>query len=235
MAWKIIRSSLVLAVLLLAAYGLFRLLKAEPPRSREPFYERTETDIVALPHVTRGDILSQFKMITVERQYKIPVRGTTYKPMPSPEKDGAWGNLSQGIFGKRERVPGTTQNLVYEMVTTATVGMDLSKLQDVDIQNADRVTTITLPEPEVIAIVHDAAASRIYRQDRPTLPFVGNPANLLQQMQVKGEQRHRREAEEDEALMAQARATAQANLKRLLTSIHPGRDIVFNYRSPQVK
>lgn len=226
----------LLLLVVLAAYGIYKLMPLwQPKPEQESFVHRTETVVTPLAPISRGDILSQFKLITVERQYRIPVKGTTYKPMPSPEKDGAWGNLSQGIFGKMKRVPGTTQNLVYEMVTTATAGLDLSRLQESDIVNGDRETTITLPRPEIISIVHDTASSRIYSEDRPALPFIGNPAGLLQEMQRKGEQRHREEAMTDEGLLLKAQRSAQDNLGRFLKGLHPGREINFLFKEPEQK
>lgn len=229
---RILRLVSALLILILAAIGLVRLLADRGGKGVSGDSD-TVTIVTPLAPVSRGQILSQFKLITVERQYRIPVLGTTYKPMPNPERDGVFGEVSQAVFGKRERVPGTTQNLVYEMVTTVTAGIDLGKLKELDIANGATVTTITLPLPEVIAVIHDAGSSRIFSQERPTVPFVGNPATLLEEMQKRGEKKHRLEAMHDEALMSRARRNAEESLLGFLKSLHPERQVVVQFSAEQ--
>jgi hypothetical protein len=155
--------------------------------------------------------------------------------MPNPERDGALGRVTKAFFPHTERIPGTTQNIVYEMVTTVTAGVDLSKLQDADVVNSDRDTTITLPAPEVISVSHDNAASRIFRQEQPNMPYVGNAASLLTDMQKKGEQRHWEEARKDDALLYRARTTAQQDLQKFLNATHPGRTIHLQFKENKVQ
>jgi hypothetical protein len=227
---RIVRQLMVVLVLLLAGYGTYKLMHPVAGPGVQSSLQRTETIVKTLPPISRSEILSQFKLVTVERQYRIPVMGTTYKPMPNPERDGALGRVTRAFFGKRERIPGTTQNIVYEMVTTVTAGIDLSGMQDGDIQNSDRETTISLPPAQVLSVSHDSKQSRIYSQENPSMPFVGNAANLLTDMQKRGEQRHWEEARRDEALLYRADVTAEEDLRKLLTPLHPGRTIHFEHR-----
>lgn len=183
----------------------------------------------ALAPISRGDILSQFRLITVERQYTIPVMGRSYKPLPGAGQ-GVVGQIARDIFPNRDSIPGTTTNIVYEMTTTVTMGIDLAKLADADIQNGDATTTITLPEPEIISIQHDQTKSRIFSQDKPTLPYLDNSANLLAELQKTGEAKHRAEAELDEALQAKARTEARDSLGEFLRKVHPGRELQIEFR-----
>jgi hypothetical protein len=201
------------------------LLRPSHPGSGE---QKIET--AALSPISRGEILDEFRLITVERQYRIPVIGRSYKPLPDAATGGVLGQIAKDILGDRKSVPGTTTNLVYEMVTTVTVGIDLGKIADGDIQNGDRVTTITLPAPEVMAVVHDATQSRIYAKDRPRLPYMDNSAALLEELQRTGQVKHRLEAENDEALMTRAESKAREALKGLLEKVHPGREVQIFFR-----
>ncbi|MGI8905762.1 MAG: DUF4230 domain-containing protein [Candidatus Sumerlaeaceae bacterium] len=228
---RIARQLSILLILLLAGYGIYKLINPIPRTAEPGSLRRTETIVNTLPPISRSEIVSQFKLVTVERQYRIPVIGTTYKPMPNPQRDGAMGRVSQALFGKRERVPGTTQNLVYEMVTTVTAGIDLSSLQDSDIVNGERETTITLPAVEVLSVSHDSTKSKIFSQESPNMPYVGNAATLLTDMQKRGEIRHWEEARKDDALLYRARVTAEQDLQKLLGPTHPGRQIHFVFRT----
>lgn len=204
-------------------YTLFR-----PQRAGTSGAQQFQT--TALGPISRGDILSQFRLITVERQYRIPVIGRSYKPLPDAVIGGVVGMLARDLLGQRDSVPGTTTNLVYEMVTTVTVGIDLAKLQDGDITNGDRLTTLTLPKPEIIAVVHDPTKSKIFSRDTPKLPYLDNSAALLTELQRTGTLKHRAEAENDEALMAKAEDEARRSLKGLLEKVHPGREVQILFK-----
>lgn len=228
---RVVRQLSIVCIVLMAGYGVYKLLQPVNPPAGPGSLRRTETVIDnTLPPISRSEILSQFKLISVERQYRIPIVGTTYKPMPNPERDGALGRVTRAFFPKTERIPGTTQNIVYEMVTTVTAGVDLSGLKDTDIVNGEKDTTITLPAPKVLSVSHDSAKSRIFRQDQPNMPYVGNAASLLSDMQKRGEQRHWEEARKDDALLYRARTSAQEDLHKLLAPMHPGRELHFLFR-----
>lgn len=212
-------------IVLLALYGLYSLFRGTP--STQPT-QKLETR--ALAPISRGDILSQFRLITVERQYQIPILGRSYKPVPLPGEGGVMGSITRDVFPNRDSIPGTTTNIVYEMTTTVTMGIDLAKLTDKDIRNSDTVTTITLPVPEIISIQHDQSKSRIFSQDKPTLPYLDNSANLLAELQKTGEAKHRAEAENDEALQTKARTEARKSLTEFLRKIHPGREILIEFK-----
>ncbi len=224
---RTLRQVSVFLILLLATYGLYRIINPANTKREPGSLSRTETIVTTLPPISRSEILAQFKLVTVERQYRIPVEGSTFKPMPNPERDGALGRVTRALFGNRQRVPGTTQNIVYEMVTTVTAGIDLAGLKDADIQNSDHESTITLPAPQVLSVSHDSARSKIYKQDQPNMPYVGNAATLLTDMQKRGEQRSWDEARKDDALLYRARSTAEEDLRKLLTPLHPGRSLHF--------
>ena len=224
---RVLRLISALLIIILAAFGLYSLLRGRPGQTPARVMET-----VALSPVSRGEILNEFRLITVERQYRIPVLGRSYKPLPDPGS-GVMAQFTRDLLGGRESVPGTTTNLVYEMVTTVTVGIDLAKLKDSDIQNAETVTTVTLPTPEVISVVHDPTKSRIFAQDRPALPYLDNSAQLLEELQKTGNLKHRAEAEADEALMAKAKDEAQQSLKGLLEKVHPGREIRILFEPEQ--
>lgn len=217
--------------MLLALYGLYTLFRGKKEGGQEQKIETT-----ALNPISRGDILAQFRLITVERQYVIPVLGRSYKPLP-PAGGSVMGQLTRDLFNGRDSVPGTTTNIVYEMATTVTMGIDLAKLQDSDIVNGDTVTTLTLPAPEIMSIQHDQGKSRIFAQDKPVLPYLDNSAELLAQLQKTGVAKHRAEAENDEALMARAEGEARANLQGFLNKVYPGRDvqILFKEKNPLPK
>lgn len=218
---RLLRLGTAWIIFLLALYGLYTLFWG---RGRGGGAEQ-KIETRALAPISRGDILSQFRLITVERQYRIPVLGRSFKPLPSAGEGGVWGQISRDIFAGRDSVPGTTTDLVYEMTTTVTVGIDLAKLKDEDIVNGDEVTTISLPQPEIIAIQHDQANSAIFAQNKPVLPYLDNSATLLAELQKTGLAKHRAEAEHDEALMAKAKSEARDSLTEFLNKIQPGRDI----------
>lgn len=213
-------------IIVLALYGLYTLFrpKGEPGPSHK-------FESVALSPISRGEILNEFRLITVERQYRIPVMGRSYKPLPDTGRSGILGQVARDMLGGRDSIPGTTTNLVYEMVTTVTMGIDLAKLGDQDIQNADTVTTLTLPRPEVIAVVHDPTKSQIFARDSPTLPYMDNSAALLEELQRTGTVKHRAEAENDDMLQARAQDEARRQLKSLLEKIHPGREVQILFKS----
>jgi hypothetical protein len=221
----LLRFVVAVIIVILALYGLYSLLRPQQPGSSGQTIET-----VALSPVSRGEILQQFRLITVERQYRIPVIGRSYKPLPDAATGGVIGLLARDLLGDRKSVPGTTTNLIYEMVTTVTVGIDLAKISDADIQNSERETTITLPAPEVMAVVHDATQSRIFAKDSPRLPYLDNSATLLEELQRTGQVKHRAEAENDEALMARAETKAREALKGLLEKVHPGREVHILFR-----
>ncbi len=210
----------VIIILILALYGLYALLRPTEPRGTGQTIETA-----ALAPIARGEILDEFRLITVERQYRIPVIGRSYKPLPTAATGGIVGRIARDILGDRDDVPGTTTNIIYEMVTTVTAGIDLAKVREQDILNGDRVTTITLPAPEVMAVVHDAMQSRIFAQDSPRLPYLDNSGKLLEELQRTGQVKHRLEAENDDALMAQAENKAREALKRFLEQVHSGREV----------
>lgn len=216
-------------IIVLAFYGLYSLFR---PRGEPGPAQKFES--VALAPISRGEILSEFRLITVERQYRIPVIGRSYKPMPDTSRSGVLGQIARDMMGGRDSIPGTTTNLVYEMVTTVTMGIDLAKLRDEDIQNNDTVTTLTLPNPEVIAVVHDPTKSQIFSKDSPTLPYLDNSAALLEELQRTGTIKHRVEAEGDELLQARAQDEARRQLKGLLEKVHPGRDVQILFKSDKI-
>ena len=222
---RLIRVLTAWIIILLALYGLYSLFRGSRSGDNGQRVEAT-----ALGPISRGDILNKFRLITVERQYRIPVMGRSFKPLPAPGQGGVMGQITRDILGSRDSVPGTTTNLVYEMVTTVTMGIDLAKLQDADIQNSDTITTLTLPAPEVLAIQHDQANSHIFAQNKPVLPYLDNSAALLAQLQKTGEEKHRAEAENDEALAARAKSQARDSLEGLLKKIHPGREVHIEFR-----
>lgn len=222
-----LRFTAALIIIVLAAYGLYTLFF----RGSHSSSGQMKLEATALSPISRGEILSEFRLITVERQYRIPVMGRSYKPLPTAEDDGIIGQIAQDFFGERDSVPGTTTHLVYEMVTTVTMGIDLARLRDQDIVNGDRVTTVTLPEPEVIAVVHDPTQSKIFAKDSPTLPYMDNSAALLEQLQRTGTEKHRAEAENDDALMAKAQDQARRSLKGLLEKVHPGREVKIEFQA----
>jgi len=215
----IMRYIVAAIMVVLALYGLYSLLRPQQPA--EP---GQKIEAVALSPISRSEITRQLRLITVERQYTIPVVGRSYKPLPGP-RSGVLGQVVRDILGNRDAVPGTTTNIVYEMVTTVTVGIDLGRLTDADIVNGDTVTTLTLPAPEVMTVEQDTVNSRIYSKDSPTLPYLDNSAALLQELQRKGKIKHREEAAADEQLMARARQQAREALGALLEKVHPGRDV----------
>ena len=86
------------------------------------------------------------------------------------------------------------------------------------------------PAPEVLAIQHDQANSHIFAQNKPVLPYLDNSAALLAQLQKTGEEKHRAEAENDEALAARAKSQARDSLEGLLKKIHPGREVHIEFR-----
>lgn len=139
--------------------------------------------------------------------------------------------IAKDLLGNRDSVPGTTTNLVYDMVTSVTMGIDLAKLQEGDIVNGDRVTTLTLPKPEVIAVVHDSTQSKIFSKDSPKLPYLDNSAALLTELQRTGTLKHRAEAENDDALLAKAENEARRSLKGLLEQVHPGREVYILFKN----
>jgi hypothetical protein len=213
-------------ILVLAFYGLYALFR---PRGESGPAQKFET--IALAPISRGEILNEFRLITVERQYRIPVMGRSYKPLPDTSKSGILGQVAKDMLGGRDSIPGTTTNLVYEMVTTVTMGIDLAKLGDEDIVNGDAVTTLTLPKPEVIAVVHDPTQSKIFAKDQPTLPYMDNSAALLEELQRTGTLKHRSEAENDDILQARAQDEARRQLKGLLEKVHPGREVQIQFES----
>ncbi len=213
-------------IIVLALYGLYSLFR---PRGEAGPSQKFET--IALAPNSRGEILNEFRLITVERQYRIPVIGRSYKPVPDTSKSGILGQMARDLLGNRDSIPGTTTNLVYEMVTTVTMGIDLAKLQDQDIVNNETVTTVTLPQPEVIAVVHDPTQSQIFSRDSPTLPYMDNSAALLEELQRTGTVKHRSEAENDEMLQARAQDEARRQLKGLLEKVHPGRQVQILFKS----
>lgn len=217
---RTLRLLIALIIVILAFYGLYALLRPTSPAQPG---QKIETR--ALNPISRGEILNQFRVITVERQYRIPVVGRSFKPLPNAATGGVVGAIARDIFGNRDSVPGTTTNIVYEMVTTVTAGIDLSKLTEADIQNGDRTTTITLPAPEVIAVVHDPTESQIFAKDSPALPYMDNSAALLEELQRTGTVKHHNEAENDESLMRRARDEARQSLHSLLEHVHSGREI----------
>lgn len=223
-----LRFVVAVIVVVLALYGLYTLLR---PRSGPEPPQVIET--VALSPISRGDILDQFRLVTVERQYRIPVIGRSYKPLPNAATGGVLGLIAQDILGNRKDVPGTTTNIIYEMVTTVTMGIDMGKLRDDDIVNGDTDTTITLPAPEVMAVVHDSLQSRIFAKDSPRLPYLDNSAALLEELQRTGQVKHRLEAESDEALMARAESKAREALSGLLERVHPGREVHIQFHPPE--
>ncbi len=224
--FRAIRLLLVLTILLLAGIGVYTLLGSGGQGG--PLGSVT-TFVTALAPVSRGEIVAQFKIITVEREYNIPVVGSAYKSMPGPDRDGAVGAVSRVLFGGRERVPGTTEQIVYEMVTSVTAGVDLARLSEADIRNSDVETTITLPRPEVFAVVTDFERSGVRYRNAPSMPFMSHSAQLISDLQKAGLKKHRREAERDAELMAQARKEAARALGGLLESTHPGRKIVIGF------
>lgn len=224
---RALRLVLILIILLLAAVGMYTLLGPRPAGGPPG---PVATSVTALAPVSRGEIVSQFKVITVERQYNIPVIGSAFKPMPGPERDGALGLLVRAALGGRERVPGTTEEIVYEMVTTVTAGIDLSKLREQDIENSDQETTITLPEPEVLAVVTDFERSGVRYRSGPSLPFMSHSAQLIADLQKAGLRKHRLEAERDGEFMERARAAGEQALRGLLQAAHPGRTIRIVHR-----
>jgi len=218
--FRLLRFTTGLIIALLALYGLYTLFRGTPGSTPAQVFETR-----ALTPISRGEILKEFRLITVERQYRIPVMGRSFKPLPAPGTGGVLGQMTRDIFSGRDSVPGTTTNIVYEMVTTVTMGIDLGKLQEKDIENGESVTTITLPSPEVIAVVYDPENSKIFTQDRPALPYLDNSAALLEELQKTGTAKHRQEAENDEALMAKAQNQAETALRGLLEKVHPGREV----------
>lgn len=219
---RLISTSLII---ILAVYGLYTLFF----RRNHLGAENTKIEATALSPISRGEILSQMRLVTVERQYRIPVIGRSYKPLPTAENNGIIGQVVQDFFGNRDSVPGTTTELVYEMVTTVTMGIDLGKLRDEDIENSDSVTTLTLPGPEVMSVIYDSAESKIFAKNSPTLPYLDNSAALLEQLQRTGVVKHRLEAENDEALAANAENEARRALQSLLEKIHPGREVKIEF------
>jgi hypothetical protein len=220
-AFQALRFVSALLVLGLAVYGLVRLLVDRNNGLTLPTVIRTS----ALSPVSRGEILSEFKVITVERQYRIPVMGSSFKPMPTAARNGTIGAIATALFGNRESLPGTKRQMVYDMVTTVTAGIDLGKLAPDDIANSDTETTVTLPAPEVLSVIYDGTQSQMFSQDNPSLPYMGDSASLLAEMQKTGLEKHRMEAEADEALMAKARENARKSLQRFLEKTHPGRTV----------
>lgn len=223
-----LRFVVALIIVILALYGLYALLR---PKGSPEHQQVIET--VALSPISRGDILDQFRLVTVERQYRIPVIGRSYKPLPNAATGGVFGMIAQDLLGNRKDVPGTTTNIIYEMVTTVTVGIDLAKMRDDDIVNGDTETTITLPAPEILAVTHDSTQSRIFAKDSPRLPYLDNSAALLEELQRTGQVKHRLEAEADEALMARAESKARDALTGLLERVHPGREVQIQFHAPQ--
>lgn len=215
----------ILMILVLAFLGLKSLILRPTGPAGPDMVVTTQP----LSPVSRGELLNQFRVITVERQYRIPVIGTSYKPLPDPQTASVMGQISRKLMGGRDRVPGTKEVIVYEMVTTATAGIDLGSMTDSHITNDDTVTTITLPRASVLNIAYDPTKSRIYNQETPKLPFVGNSAKLLTEIQKSGEAKHWQEARADEALLARAEKNAEAMLRGLLESSHPGRTIVIRF------
>ncbi len=228
---RLLRFITAFIVIVLAVYGLYTLFRPQQPG----IVGAQKVETTALAPISRGDILSQFRLITVERQYRIPVIGRSYKPLPTAATGGVVGMIARDILGERDSVPGTTTNLVYEMVTTVTMGIDLAKIQNSDIANGDLVTTLTLPKPEVIAVVHDSTKSKIFSKDSPKLPYLDNSASLLTELQRTGTVKHRAEAENDDALMAKAEDEARRSLKGLLEKVHPGREVQILFKPASEK
>lgn len=228
---RAIRLVLILVILLLAAVGLYTLMGGGRSAGGPP--GPVATSVVALAPVSRGEIVSQFKVITVERQYNIPVIGSAFKQAPSPERDGALGALARAALGWRERVPGTTEELVYEMVTTVTAGIDLSRLRDEQIDNGTTETTVTLPRPEVFSVVTDFDRSGVRYRSGPKLPFMSHSAQLIADLQKAGMKKHRQEAERDQDFMTRARTQARDALQNLLQSTHPGRRITIVFEGEE--
>lgn len=226
---RLIRLVLGLVIALLAAVGLYTVFggggRGGPPPP-------AATSVVALAPVSRGEILSQMKLITVERQYNIPVVGSAWKQMPGTERGGALGGLVRAALGGAERVPGTTEELVYQMVTTVTAGLDLSRIDDHDIVNSADETTLTLPQPEVLAVQTDFEQSRAVYRNGPSVPFMSHSADLIRDLQRAGEKKHREEAARDAEFMDRARLEARRSLLDLLKRAHPHREIhiVFDDR-----
>lgn len=181
-----------------------------------------------LPPVRAGQIVPQFKVISVTREYGQPVKTKFSMPMPEFNKDGFVGRTAERLFNGV--VPGTTEHLIYDMVTTVTAGIDLGKLGEGDITNDDLNSTITLPEPEILSISIDQQRSQILWHDKPTIPLQSESAKLLIETQKKGEQQVRREASRDAELMRMARMNAENSLRAFLQGTNPGRTVWFRYK-----
>lgn len=221
---QLVRTLILLLIVFLCGVGIYTLMgggrQAGPPGA-------VVTQSVALTPVSRGEILSQMKLVTVEREYNIPVLGSAYKKLP--EAQGAVGAMMRAALGGTERVPGTTEEIVYEMVTTVTAGIDLARLQDTDIQNDATQTTITLPQPEVFSVVTDFERSGVRYRSGPSVPFLSHSSQLIADLQKTGERKHRLEAQNDAEFLHRARTQAETALLKLLKATHPGRDVAVRF------
>jgi hypothetical protein len=95
-------------------------------------------------------------------------------------------------------------------------GIDLSKLQDSDVQVVSNTVTMTLPQPEILYSKLDNSKTYVY--DRQTGIFSKPDPNLESQVRQAAEQQIVQAAMED-GILNQATTNAQAVLRALLSGL----------------
>jgi hypothetical protein len=132
--------------------------------------------------------------------------------------------IGQGVFG-----PLFGDRLIFVAHGEVIAGVDLSKLQDGDIQvSPDGTAIVTLPAAEIFVATLDNDESYVY--DRETGLFTEGDINLETQARQAAEDQIEAAALED-GILEQAQVNAEAYLRSLILALNV-EDVVFVRATP---